>query len=98
MTEIGSGLRVRRSGAPVAAPRPTRFSVHGRELSDDYAWLKAENWQAVLKDPAVLPEDIAAYLRSENAFAEAALAEAATLRRTLVAEMRGRIRDRKSVV
>ena len=98
MTKIGHGLRAHGIGAPVAEPRPTRFSVHGRELSDDYAWLKAENWQAVLKDPGELPEDIAAYLRSENAFADGALAEAAALRRTLVAEMRGRIREDESGV
>ena len=83
---------------PVADARPRRFQVHGRELSDDYAWLKAENWQTVLKDPAALPADIAAYLRSENAYAEAALAGTAPLRRALVAEMRGRIREDDSGV
>ncbi len=98
MTEIGGDLLAHRAGGPVAEVRPTRSSVHGRELRDDYAWLKAENWQAVLKDPSVLPADIAAYLRSENAFAETALAKAAPLRETLVAEMRGRIREDESGV
>lgn len=70
MTDIGRGLLAHRTGAPVAEIRPRRFSVHGREIVDDYAWLKAENWQAVLKDPAALPDDIAAYLKAENAFAD----------------------------
>ncbi|PJI51735.1 hypothetical protein CTI14_54535, partial [Methylobacterium radiotolerans] len=49
------GLLAHRTGAPVAEARPRRFSVHGQEIIDDYAWLKAENWQTVLKDPAALP-------------------------------------------
>ena len=57
MTEIGHGLLAHRTGAPVAEARPRRFSVHGQEIIDDYAWLKAENWQTVLKDPAALPDD-----------------------------------------
>ncbi|GJD57463.1 S9 family peptidase [Methylobacterium dankookense] len=88
----------RPSDPPVAEIRPHAFTVRGRQLGDDYAWLKAENWQAVLKDPAALPEDIAAYLRAENAYAEAALAGDAALRKTLVAEMRGRIREDDSGV
>ncbi|RUP20015.1 S9 family peptidase [Methylobacterium sp.] len=98
MTEIGHGLLAHRTGAPVAEARPRRFSVHGQEIIDDYAWLKAENWQTVLKDPAALPDDIAAYLKAENAFAEAALAGSAELRRQLVAEMRGRIQEDESGV
>ena len=86
------------SDAPQAPRRPHSFVVHGRTLSDDYAWLKAENWQDVLKDPAALPAEIGDYLRSENAYAEAALAGAASLRKTLVAEMRGRIREDDSGV
>ena len=48
MTEIGHGLLAHRTGAPVAEARPRRFSVHGQEITDDYAWLKAVNWQTVL--------------------------------------------------
>ena len=86
------------SGAPVAERRPHAYAVHGRQITDDYAWLKAGNWQAVLKDPGALPADIAAYLNAENAYAEAMLADAAPLRKTLVAEMRGRIREDDSGV
>ena len=71
MTEIGHGLHAQSIGAPVAEARPRRFSVHGKEVTDSYAWLKAENWQTVLKDPAALPKDIAAYLKAENAFSDA---------------------------
>ncbi|UMY18541.1 S9 family peptidase [Methylobacterium organophilum] len=79
--------------APVAEARPRPFHLHGCEVADDYAWLKAANWRDVLKDPAALDADIRAYLEAENAYAEAALGQAAALRKALVAEMRGRIRE-----
>ncbi|KQP94719.1 peptidase S9 [Methylobacterium sp. Leaf113] len=86
------------SVAPIADVRPHSYEVHGRVLSDDYAWLKAENWRDVLKDPAALPDSIREYLAAENTYSEAALAETADLRRTLVAEMRARIREDDSSV
>ncbi|MEH3145138.1 MAG: S9 family peptidase [Methylobacterium frigidaeris] len=79
--------------APVAPARPAPFTVHGRTITDDYAWLKAANWKEVLKDPAALPAEIRTYLEQENAYAEAALAGTGSLREPLVAEMRGRIRE-----
>ncbi len=85
-------------GAPEAEIRPSEFTVHGRTIQDDYAWLKAANWQTVLKEPEALPADIAAYLRAENAHTEAALADTEELRRRLVAEMRARIREDDSAV
>ncbi|GJE07716.1 MULTISPECIES: S9 family peptidase [Methylobacterium] len=79
--------------APRAAVRPRETTVHGRTLSDPYAWLKDPNWREVLKDPAALDPEIAAHLKAENAYAEAGLAGTADLRTRLVAEMRGRIRE-----
>jgi oligopeptidase B len=84
--------------APVAEARPHRFEVHGQAVIDDYAWLKAANWQEVLKDPAKLPADIRAHLERENAYTEAALEGTGELRERLVAEMRGRIKEDDSSV
>ncbi|WP_449410594.1 S9 family peptidase [Methylobacterium komagatae] len=97
-TELAQMLKGKGGNAPVAEVRPSPVTVHGQEVQDDYAWLKAANWQAVLKDPAELPEDIAAYLQAENAYTDAALADTADLRKRLVAEMRGRIREDDSGV
>lgn len=83
---------------PVADVRPHTFVVHGRSISDNYAWLKAENWRDVLKDPSALPADIHAHLLAENAYTDEALDELTPLRKTLVAEMRGRIREDDSGV
>ena len=59
---------------PVAPRRPHSFTHHGITVTDDYAWLKDENWQEVLRDPSVLKPDIRAYLEAENTYADAVLA------------------------
>ncbi len=78
---------------PCAEIRPTRRNLHGRVIEDDYAWLAAENWREALRDPSALPRDITRLLKAENAYCEQALAAAKTLRKRLVAEMRGRIKE-----
>lgn len=83
---------------PAVERRPTSTLVHGRTLEDPYAWLKASNWQAVLRDPAVLPSDIREMLVRENAYAGAVLALTAGLQQALKAEMRGRIEEEDSDV
>lgn len=83
---------------PVADKRPQSFTLHGTTLTDDYAWLKADNWQEVLHDPTVLPVDIRAYLDAENAFTESVLGGTSGLQRRLVKEMRGRIKEDDSSV
>ena len=83
---------------PVAAQRPTRKITHGRVLEDPYAWLAAENWREVLRDPEALPNDIAALIKAENDYCARAMAPLKKLRKTLVAEMRGRIKEDDSDV
>jgi oligopeptidase B len=83
---------------PQADARPTQATWHGVTLTDEYAWLKDENWQAVIRDPSCLKLDIRAYLEAENAFAEAALADTQALQATVLAEMRGRIKEDDSSV
>ncbi len=78
---------------PVTEKRPSQKHVHGIRLVDDYAWLKAENWQEVLRNPAALPKDIRAVLEAENAYSKACLGSTAVLQTKLVAEMRGRIKE-----
>ena len=84
--------------APRARQRESRRIVHRQELVDEFAWLRADNWQEILADPAKTPADIRAYLDAENAYAEAALAPVKALRKSLAAEMRGRIVENDSSV
>jgi oligopeptidase B len=84
--------------APTAPRRPHSFTTHGITVVDDYAWLKDPNWQEVLRDPGVLDADIRKYLEAENDYTESLLGHTADLQKTLVAEMRGRIKEDDSSV
>ena len=64
-----------RASAPCAARRPATSINHGIARVDDYAWLRAANWQAVIRDPALLDPEIRACLEAENAYAKAMLAD-----------------------
>jgi oligopeptidase B len=78
---------------PPVEKRRVETTLHGITLSDDYGWLKAENWQEVLRDPSALPGDIRAVIETENDYARAMLAPAEKLRAALFKEMRGRIKE-----
>ena len=84
--------------APVAVRRPHQFSAHGITVTDDYAWLKDDKWQEVLRDPSILDPDIRAYLEAENDYTESLLGHTEELQAKLVAEMRGRIKEDDSSV
>jgi oligopeptidase B len=90
-----------RAQAPVPAPpraetRPTRRSAHGLSWTDDYAWIRADNWREVLRDPSRLPSDIRALLKAENAYADGLLAPMAGLQKELRREMRARLKEDES--
>src|SRR5450631_3622253 len=90
---------IRKQKAPFTVEkRPSVTNLHGIELRDDYGWLKAANWQEVLRDPAALPGDIRAVLEAENDYAQAMLAPAAKLQAEIFKEMRGRIKEDDSEV
>jgi len=83
---------------PRAEPRPHTSTWHGVTLTDEYAWLRAPNWQEVMRDPAKLDPAIRAYLEAENAYTAAALADTVPLQEKLFAEMKGRIEEDDSTV
>ncbi len=83
---------------PVAPRRLSQRTVHGITVVDDYAWLKDARWQDVLRNPALLDPDIRAYLEAENRYTETFLGPLKALQTTLVAEMRGRIKEDDSSV
>ncbi|PIO98472.1 S9 family peptidase [Pleomorphomonas carboxyditropha] len=83
---------------PCAEKRPVVTTIHDVDLVDDYAWLRADNWQDVLRDPDLLDPAIRAHLEAENAYCDAYMADTVGLQKTLVAEMRGRILEDDSSV
>ena len=83
---------------PRAERRPIFATHHGHTRTDDFAWLRAENWQEVMRNPAALPADIRAYLEAENAYFAASMTDTEALQSTLFKEMRARIKEDDSSV
>ena len=84
--------------APIAEKRPVEITQHGVTRTDEYAWLRDEGWQEVLRDPAALDADIREHLEAEVAYYEAQTQHLTPLRKRLAAEMRGRIKEDESSV
>jgi len=87
-----------RARPPRADRLPLTSVHHGIERMDDYAWLRASNWQAVMRDPALLDPEIRAYLEAESAYTKAIMADTEPLQAQLFAEMKGRIKEDDSSV
>ena len=78
---------------PDVEKRPVEYTQHGVTRTDNYAWLRDEKWQEVLRDPSTLDADIRAALEAENAYYEAVTEDLDDLRTALFLEMRGRIKE-----
>ncbi|MBB3892445.1 oligopeptidase B [Phenylobacterium haematophilum] len=83
---------------PAAARVPKVIEQLGRSRTDDYAWMKDDNWREVLRDPKVLRADIREHLEAENAYTKALLEKTEALQAQLFAEMKGRIKEDDSSV
>ena len=93
MTHVASTGPLQVGAPPKIAARRTSRTIHGTEVLDDFAWIRAENWREVLRDPTTLPGEIRDLLERENAYAETVMAPTAALQKRLVKEMRGRMED-----
>ena len=67
---------------PIARKHHTQTSLHGAELTDDYAWLREK------ENP-----EVTAYLEAENAYAQAVMAPLEALRESLYNEMLSHIQQ-----
>jgi len=85
--------------APIAGKKTHITTDHGISRDDPYHWLRAGNWQEVMRDPAALDNEIGDYLRAENAYFEAEFGEKSKeLRQAIYGEIRGRIKEDDSSV
>jgi oligopeptidase B len=84
--------------APKAQKKPHQDTRHGITRTDDYAWLRADNWQAMFKDTSILDPEIRAHLEAENTYMEAAMGDTKALQKTLFDEMKGRIKEDDSSI
>lgn len=78
---------------PVAKKVAKTIEQLGRTRVDDYAWMKDDNWQKVLRDPSLIKADVKAHLTEENAYTKAMLASTEALQAKIFAEMKGRIKE-----
>lgn len=84
--------------SPRPQKRPVTKTIHGHALQDDYAWLRADNWQEVMREPSKLDEEIRRYLEDENKHTTEQLAQTQDLQDKLFEELKGRIKaDDQSV-
>ena len=75
-----------------------RIKIHNDELIDDYAWIKQNNWQDVLKNPKKLDKEVENYLSKENLFVNEKLENKSQLKEKIFQELKGRIKDKDSSV
>jgi oligopeptidase B len=83
---------------PKPVKKPKTITQLGRTRTDEYQWMKDDNWQKVLKDPSVLRADIREHLLKENAWFDACMADTKPLQDKLFEEMKGRTKDDDSSV
>ncbi|MGB3500301.1 MAG: S9 family peptidase [Mesorhizobium sp.] len=83
---------------PTADRRPVEDIRHGISRTDEYAWMRADNWQDVFRDPSVLDPAIRQHLEAENAYQSKMMGGTSKLRKELFAEMKGRIKQDDSSV
>ncbi len=83
---------------PVARKIPVRVEQLGRVRTDDYQWMKDDNWQAVLRDPTLIRADVKEHLEAENAYREAMMASTLSFQARMFEEMKGRIKEVDSSV
>ncbi|KZL20948.1 Protease 2 [Pseudovibrio axinellae] len=83
---------------PRADMRNFETTHHGITRNEPYAWLRADNWQDVMRDPAVLDPSIREYLEAENAYTQDEMQDTSGLQSTLFDEMKGRIKEDDSSV
>jgi oligopeptidase B len=81
------------AAAPTARRAPSTTTHHGISITDDYAWLRASNWQEVMRKPLTLDAEIRSYLEAENAYTGAMLADTKALQETLFQEMKARLKE-----
>ncbi len=78
---------------PRARKQNHHSTHHGITRLDEYAWLRDENWQAVMHEPTLLQDDIRTHLEAENAYTAHMLASVKDLQDQLYQEMRGRVEE-----
>lgn len=84
--------------APIAKIEPKVETYHDIEKIDNYAWLRADNWEQVLQNPTQLSSEIRNHLEAENNYQDAFMKDTEILQEELFVELKGRIKEDDSSV
>lgn len=98
MSKVDPFAEARKLDAPIVEKKPAETTQHGVTRIDNYAWLRDEGWQDVLRDPSKLQANIRGVLEAENAYYAQVTGDLEPLRNKLFDEMRGRIKEDDSSV
>ena len=83
---------------PKAAVHPVTQTHFGHSRTDEYAWLRDDNWQQVMRSPDALRAEVREHLEAENAYAAEFFAGTQGAREALFLEMKARIKADDSSV
>jgi len=83
---------------PMAPKKPVETTQLGITRSDDYSWMKDENWQAMMADPSTLNTDIRTHLETENTYSASVMENLTPLKDAIFEEMKGRLKSDASGV
>jgi len=83
---------------PMTPKRPVETTQLGITRSDDYGWMKDENWQTMMADTYTLNADIRAHLETENTYSAGVMEGLGSLKDTIFEEMKGRLKPDASSV
>lgn len=78
---------------PVLTPKHFETCFHNIKRLDEFSWVKADNWQEVLKNPETLPDEIRNYLEAENEYVDELLKPVKGLAKELLEEMKAQVPD-----
>lgn len=80
--------------SPIAAKKNHNATQHGITRSDPYHWMRADNWQEVMRKPETLDEEIRTHLEAENNYFTAGFGDKTQdLQDKIYKEIRGRIKE-----
>ena len=89
---------ISKANPPKARKKLVKTKVHDTELSDQFSWIRDDNWQEVLHSPNVLKKNIRKYIDDENKWTNKKLSFLKPLEKKIFIEIKGKIKEEDSSI
>ena len=89
---------ISKANPPKARKKLVKTRVHDTELSDQFSWIRDDNWQEVLHSPNVLKKNIRKYIDDENKWTNKKLSFLKPLEKKIFSEIKGKIKEEDSSI